>query len=78
MITQKAQVLFAPDGEHFQVIKKGETGRMWDYFNFNHDIRVQIALNPQAKFRLIGESGIVIGELPRFKFTGVELPNGGR
>jgi len=61
----KAGVEFAPDGKNFNAIKKGTTGNMWDYFNFNYDIREQIILNPQAKFRLIGETGIIIGTLPR-------------
>lgn len=61
----KARVEFAPDGKNFNTIKRGTTGNMWNYFNFNPDIREQIILNPQAKFRLIGETGITIGTLPR-------------
>lgn len=60
----KARVEFAPDGEHYHKIKEGTTSNMWDYFNFNPDLREQIALNPQAKFKLIGETGITIGILP--------------
>lgn len=60
-----AEVLFAPDGKHYQIIKKGKMGNMWNYFNFNIEIRKQISLNPFAKFRLIGDTEIIIGELPR-------------
>ena len=61
----KARVEFAPDGERYQVVKEGTTIKMWDYFNFNPDIIEQCLLNPQAKFRLIGETGLLIGTLPR-------------
>jgi len=61
----KAKVEFAPDGEHYHTIKQGATENMWTYFLGNPDLREQIALNPQAKFRLIGETGITIGILPR-------------
>lgn len=60
-----AKIEFAPDGIHWQVMETGELGKMWDYFTQNPDIREQIALNPFAKFRLIGESEKVIGILPR-------------
>lgn len=60
-----AKILFAPDGQHFQVMKKGSIDKLWDYFNFNMDIRQQIALNRFAIFRLIGDQGKTIGELPR-------------
>ena len=63
----KARVDFAPDELHYQTIKQGTTMNMWDYFNFNPDVWEQISLNPEAKFRLIGETGITIGELPRTK-----------
>lgn len=57
---------FAPDGVNFFEIKKGSVGRMWDYFNFNKEIREQIFLNPQAKFRLRNKTeGTIIGVLPR-------------
>jgi len=52
-----SRVEFAPDGIHWQVIKSGELGKMWDYFTQNPDIRQQLLLNPQAKFRLWGEHG---------------------
>ena len=61
----KARVEFAPDGEHYQTIKTGTTPKMWDYFNFNPDIVETRILNRFSKFRLIGETGITIGELPR-------------
>ena len=60
-----AKILFAPDGQHFQVIKKGNMDKLWDYFNFNVDIKQQIAINVFAIFRLIGEKDKVVGELPR-------------
>lgn len=62
---EMAVVEMAMDGEHWEVIKKGEVGKMWDYFNFDTDIREHLFLNPQAKFRLVSDSGSVIGVLPR-------------
>lgn len=63
---EKAIVEFAPDGEHYQKLKEGKIGRMWDYFNFNVDIAMQLFLNPQARFRLKNkDTGFIIGELPR-------------
>jgi hypothetical protein len=59
----KARVEFAPDGKHFQIVKSGTSEKMWDYFTQNRDIREQMILNPQAKFRMIGETGITIGVL---------------
>jgi hypothetical protein len=59
----KAKVEFAPDGKHFQIIKSGTSEKMWDYFVMNPDIRKHLIINPQAKFRLIGETGITIGVL---------------
>lgn len=53
------RVEFAPDGIHWQVIKSGEIGKMWDYFTQNRDIREQLMLNPQAKFRLWGEDKLI-------------------
>jgi len=61
----KARVEFAPDGEHYHKIKEGTTGNMWTYFTANPTLREQLLLNPQAKFRLRGETGIIIGILPR-------------
>ena len=55
------RVEFAMDGIHYQVVKTGEIGKMWDYFTQDRDVRQQMLLNPQAKFRLIGETGMVIG-----------------
>ena len=61
----KARVEFAPDGEHYFKVKQGTTVKMWDYFTASPDIIEQTLLNSQAKFRLIGETGITIGILPR-------------
>ena len=60
-----AKIEWAQDGKTFMPLKKGSIGKLWDYFNFNRDIREQIALNKFAKFRLIGDTGLLIGELPR-------------
>jgi len=62
----KAKVEFAPDGIHWQTIKKGKLGKLLDYFNFSPDIQTQLWLNPFAKFRLVGDEKI-IGVLPREK-----------
>lgn len=62
-----AKILFAPDGLHYQIIKKGNISRLWDYFNFDKEIRLQIFLNPQARFKLLGDKNRIIGELPRTK-----------
>jgi hypothetical protein len=59
----KARVEFAMDGKHFQTMKSGTSEKMWDYFVMNPDIRKHLVFNPQAKFRLIGETGITIGVL---------------
>ena len=59
-----ARIDFAPDGKHYQTIKRGTTGKLWDYFISSQDIRLQLALNPSAKFRLYGEEKL-IGTLPR-------------
>jgi hypothetical protein len=59
----ESKVEFAPDGIHYQTIKSDSVGKMWDYFTQNPDIRQQLVLNPQAKFRLTGETGLVIGIL---------------
>ena len=58
-----AKIEFAPDGKHWQVIKRGKLKKLWDYFISSPDIRQQIALNPYAKFRLWGEEKL-IGSLP--------------
>lgn len=63
-MNNKARVEFAPDGLHFHKVKQGSTAKMWDYFNFSPDIMEQTILNPQARFKLIGETGITIGILP--------------
>ena len=62
---KKVKVEFAPDGQHFIKVKEGTMAHMWDYFVSNPNLREQLALNPQAKFRLIGETGIIIGILPQ-------------
>ncbi|MBA7533922.1 hypothetical protein ES705_26168 [subsurface metagenome] len=59
-------VKFAPDGNRYQTIKKGTMGKIWDYFNFNSDLREMLSLNPQAKFQMINiDTKVVIGTLPR-------------
>jgi len=59
----KYEVLFAPDGKHFQKLKSGVVEEMWDYFNFNPDISMQKTLNPSAKFRLVNlTTEKIIGE----------------
>ena len=60
-----AKILFAPDGKHFQVMKDGSIDKLWDEFNFSVVIRQQIGLNRFAVFRLVGDEGKTIGELPR-------------
>jgi len=70
-----SRVEFAPDGIHYQVIKSGEIGKMYDYFVMNMDIREQMILNPAAKFRLIGEDGErVIGVMKFDRKTREFLP----
>lgn len=49
------RVEFAPDGIHYQTIKSGTLGKMWNYFTQDSDIRKHLMLNPKARFRLIGE-----------------------
>jgi len=58
-----ARVEYASEGKHWQTIKKGTSGKMWDYFVMNPDIRQHLLLVPQARFRLIGDTGITIGVL---------------
>ena len=41
-----------PDGIHYQKIKKGLRGKMWDFFNFDRDLRQHLMLCPGAKVRL--------------------------
>lgn len=60
-----AHVDFAPDGKHWQTIKKGKIARMYDYFTHTPDLLIQIHCNPYAKFRLVGNTGEVIGTLPQ-------------
>lgn len=62
---QKARIDFAPDGKHWQEIKKGGIDKLWDYFVMSPEIRQQIFVNPFARFRLIGDSGLLIGTLPK-------------
>ena len=60
-----ARIEFAPDGKHWQTIKKAKTTiNLWDYFN-GQDILQQIMYNSYAQFRLIGEDDSIIGQLPR-------------
>ena len=59
----KYEVMFAPDGEHFQKMKSGSVEEMWNYIHFNKDIAEQRALNPFAKFRLVNlDTMKIIGE----------------
>ena len=58
------RIEFAPDGKHWQVIKKGKLNKLWAYFIGSLDIRQQLAVNPYAKFRLYGEEKL-IGTLPQ-------------
>jgi len=60
---KKARVEFAPDGKHFQTIKTGTSEKMWDYFTQDQEIRQHLIIVPQAKFRMIGETGKTIGVL---------------
>jgi len=53
------RVEFAFDGIHYQAVKSGPVGKMWDYFITNPDIRQHLLLNPQAKFRLVGEEKVI-------------------
>jgi len=62
---EKGKIIWAVDGEHWQLLKEGDIGKMWDYFNFNRDIRQMLLMNPQAKFRLLEQNDKLIGELPR-------------
>jgi len=60
------QVQFAPDGEHWQTIKRKkaiDAGCLWDDFCFNPDYRILCSLNHSTKFRLINVTdNKVIGE----------------
>jgi hypothetical protein len=56
-----AYIEFAPDGKHFIKGRSGKLAKMWEFFTTSPDIRIQLALYPQAKFRLIGDSGKIIG-----------------
>lgn len=60
-----AKILFAPDSLHYQIIKKGSISRLWDYFNFDKEIKVQMLFNPYARFKLLNNKNRIIGELPR-------------
>jgi len=40
------------DGIHYHKTKKGTWNKMWDYFNFDKDIRGHLMLCPDAKVRL--------------------------
>lgn len=53
------RIEFAPDGRHYHTIKCGKIGKLWDYFNFHPDIFIQLALNPNAKFRLFGGEKLI-------------------
>ena len=61
---EKYAIKFAPDGIHYQTIKQGGLEKIWDYFNFNLDIREMLNLNPMVKFQMINrDTKIVIGTL---------------
>lgn len=60
-----AHIDFAPDGKRWQTIKRGSLMRLWDYFIQSVDLRQQIAVNPYAHFRLRGDTGKIVGQLPR-------------
>lgn len=62
---EKGKIMWAVDGEHWELLKEGSIGKLWDYFNFDIEIRKMLMYNPFAKFRLYGASGKLIGELPR-------------
>ena len=65
MEKQKARIMWAVDGENRQLLKEGSSASMWEHFVFDPEIRRHMTLNPHAKFRLYGETGILIGELPK-------------
>jgi hypothetical protein len=50
---EKYAVLFAPDGQHYQTVKEGSIGNMWDYFNFSPEIQSILMLNQFSKFKLV-------------------------
>ena len=61
-----AKILWALDGKHFTVLKKGSINKLWDFFN-GQEIREHVNLIKGARLRLIGDTGLTIGELPRKK-----------
>jgi hypothetical protein len=62
------QIDFAPDGKHWQLAKTiKRVSKAWDYFVANTDIRLQLSLNPFAKFRLRNGDKI-LGILPKTDF----------
>lgn len=58
-----AEVQYSPDGKHWQRMKKGSIGKMWDYFTQDTEIRKHLLFVPSAKFKLIGDTGKTIGVL---------------
>jgi len=58
-----ARIEYSPDGKRWQIVKRGTTGKMWDYFIGNPDIRKNLILIPTGRFRLIGKKNMVIGVL---------------
>lgn len=63
-----AHIEFAPDGKHYQIIKRAkDTMKLWNYFHFNKEIRAQLNINIFAKFRLVGASGVIVAVLPKPK-----------
>jgi hypothetical protein len=65
MKKQKARIMWTIDGEHWQLLKEGSIERLWDSFVLDPEIKKHIILNPNGKFRLYGETGMLIGELPK-------------
>jgi len=56
-------VEFAPDGEHYQELKRGKIDKMWDYFNFDAEITIYRANYKHSKFKLKNlVSGCIVGE----------------
>lgn len=57
-------VEFAPDGKHWNTVKRGGVDSVWNYMN-SPAVRMQIALNRFAKFRMKNlKTGKIIGTLP--------------
>ena len=55
----KSRVDFAPDGTHYKTMKKGSIEDTWDYFMHDTDMRVQLMLNPSARYRLVAGKKVI-------------------